>query len=86
MSRAHVLTVLNLKGGVGKTHTTWLLASVAQEQKVSIVTVDLDTQGNLTSSFATEGRIERALPRCSIQLATLIRQPSSRKHRLIAST
>ncbi len=49
--QAHVLAVLNLKGGVGKTHTSWLLASVAQERGQRILLVDLDTQGNLSRSF-----------------------------------
>jgi chromosome partitioning protein len=48
---AQVITVLNLKGGVGKTHTSWLIASVAQERGQRILLVDLDTQGNLTKSF-----------------------------------
>lgn len=48
---AHVLTVLNLKGGVGKTHTSWVLASVAQEREQRILLIDLDTQGNLSKSF-----------------------------------
>ena len=49
--RGSVLTVLNLKGGVGKTHTVWLLASVCQERELRVLTVDLDTQGNLSNSF-----------------------------------
>ncbi len=49
--RARVITVLNLKGGVGKTHTSWLLASVAQERRERILLIDLDTQANLTRSF-----------------------------------
>ncbi|MGC3971603.1 MAG: ParA family protein [Pirellulales bacterium] len=56
---APVITVLNLKGGVGKTHTSWLLASVAQERGKRILLVDLDTQANLTRSFlesVEEGR------------------------------
>jgi chromosome partitioning protein len=48
---ARVITVLNLKGGVGKTHTSWVLASVAQERERRILLVDLDTQANLTRSF-----------------------------------
>jgi cellulose biosynthesis protein BcsQ len=43
--------VLNLKGGVGKTNTTWILASVHQEREQRILLVDLDTQANLTRSF-----------------------------------
>jgi chromosome partitioning protein len=53
-SSGRVLTVLNLKGGVGKTHTTWLLASVCQERGHRVLLVDTDTQGNLTSSFLDE--------------------------------
>jgi len=59
--QAHVLSVLNLKGGVGKTHTMWLLASVAQERRQRILLVDLDTQGNLTRSF-----LETVDPRRSV--------------------
>jgi chromosome partitioning protein len=49
--RAHAITVLNLKGGVGKTHTVWLLAAVAQERGKKMLAVDLDTQGNLSRSL-----------------------------------
>lgn len=48
---AHVLTVLNLKGGVGKTHASWLLASVSQEREQRILLIDLDPQANLSKSF-----------------------------------
>jgi chromosome partitioning protein len=48
---ASVITVLNLKGGVGKTHAVWLLASVCQEREKRILVFDNDTQGNFTSSF-----------------------------------
>src|SRR5437660_1012834 len=52
--RAAVITVLNLKGGVGKTHTVWLLASVCQERGHRCLAIDLDTQANLTGSFLPE--------------------------------
>src|SRR5947209_11914894 len=52
---ARVLTVLNLKGGVGKTHTTWLLASVCQERGRRVLLIDTDTQGNLSGSFIEAG-------------------------------
>lgn len=48
---AVAITVLNLKGGVGKTHTAWLLASICQERGRRVLLVDTDTQGNLSSSF-----------------------------------
>jgi chromosome partitioning protein len=48
---AHVVTVLNLKGGVGKTHASWLLASVCLERQKRALLIDTDTQGNLSNSF-----------------------------------
>ena len=52
---AHVITVLNLKGGVGKTHSAWLLASACQSTGRKVLLVDTDTQGNLTNSFIGDG-------------------------------
>ena len=49
--RAKVITSLNLKGGVGKTHLCWLLASVCQERQRRCLIVDLDQQANITQSF-----------------------------------
>jgi chromosome partitioning protein len=49
-----VLTVLNLKGGVGKTHAAWLLASVCEERNLRCLLVDTDPQGNLSNSFARD--------------------------------
>ncbi|NLF73836.1 MAG: ParA family protein [Candidatus Anammoximicrobium sp.] len=48
---ARVITVLNLKGGVGKTHAVWLLASVSHERGKRLLAIDTDPQGNLTNSF-----------------------------------
>jgi chromosome partitioning protein len=54
-----VITVLNLKGGVGKTHAVWLLASVCQDRGQRLLAIDTDTQGNLSNSFIRE-RADRA--------------------------
>lgn len=51
---AAVITVLNLKGGVGKTHLTWLLASVSAERGQRCLLIDTDPQGNLSNSFLRE--------------------------------
>jgi len=48
---ATAVTVINLKGGVGKTHTAWLLAGVCQEKGKRLLVVDTDTQGNITKSL-----------------------------------
>lgn len=52
--RASVITVINLKGGVGKTHASWLLAGVCEERKRRVLLVDADMQANLTGSFVEE--------------------------------
>ncbi len=57
-SHCRVITVLNLKGGVGKTHSTWLLASVCQERGKRVLLIDTDAQGNLSNSFVRDGRRE----------------------------
>src|SRR3712207_5904153 len=49
LPQAKVITVINLKGGVGKTHTAWLLSSVCQEWALRLLAVDTDTQANLTN-------------------------------------
>ncbi|MGE3806603.1 MAG: ParA family protein [Gemmataceae bacterium] len=51
---ASVITILNLKGGVGKTHATWLLAALCQERQRRLLAFDADTQANLTSSFLAQ--------------------------------
>ena len=74
-----VLTVLNLKGGVGKTHTTWLLASVSHERGQRLLAIDTDPQGNLSNSFARDGEkvpgVERLLdPSADVEPHGLIRR------------
>jgi chromosome partitioning protein len=54
--RAKALTVINLKGGVGKTHTVWLLSGVCQERGKRVLVIDVDTQGNITRSFLPSGQ------------------------------
>jgi len=76
---ATVLTVLNLKGGVGKTHTTWLLASVSHERGKRLLAIDTDPQGNLTNSFLRDGEktpgVERLLdPSTDADVHSLIRR------------
>jgi len=55
-NRAKAITVINLKGGVGKTHTTWLLAGVCEERGKRALVIDTDTQGNITRSFLPSGQ------------------------------
>jgi chromosome partitioning protein len=51
---ASVITMLNLKGGVGKTHAAWLIASVCEERHLRCLLIDTDPQGNLSNSFLPE--------------------------------
>ncbi len=76
---ARVLTVLNLKGGVGKTHTAWLLAAVAEERQRRILVIDTDTQCNFSSSFLSlpDGRAGLEVvfdPAAELEVASLIRR------------
>src|SRR5258708_3095934 len=77
--RAFAITVLNLKGGVGKTHASWLLASVCQERSQRLLAFDTDPQGNLPSSFLSESdrrpRIEALFhPAAEHDVTSLIRR------------
>src|SRR5689334_10584848 len=76
---ADVITVLNLKGGVGKTHTSWLLASVSQERERRILLVDLDPQGNLSKSFLENVRLRESVamlfdPSAETDVLSLVRR------------
>ncbi|WP_423907824.1 ParA family protein [Candidatus Spongiihabitans sp.] len=48
-----VVSVINLKGGVGKTTVTALLARYAARQGLDVLAVDLDPQANLSQALMT---------------------------------
>lgn len=50
----HIYAVINQKGGVGKTTTVSALAGGLNLRGKSVLTVDLDPQGNLSYSFGAE--------------------------------
>ena len=75
---ARIITVLNRKGGVGKTHVCWLAASVAMERGLRTLLVDLDPQGNLSGSFLSDDELSPGVeqlfdPSADADVRTLIR-------------
>ena len=58
---ATAITSLNRKGGVGKTHFCWLIASACHAQEKRVLLVDLDPQANLTSSFVADDEIQQSI-------------------------
>ena len=52
---ARVISVVNQKGGVGKTTTMVSVASILSEQhKLKVLAIDLDPQGNASSGLGLE--------------------------------
>ena len=49
-----VVSILNLKGGVGKTTVTALLARFAAQRFLDVLAVDMDPQANLSQALMTE--------------------------------
>jgi len=58
---AKAITVINLKGGVGKTHTAWLLTCVCAERGTRLLAIDCDTQANLSRSLLEDRDIAPGL-------------------------
>ncbi len=56
-AKATVITSLNLKGGVGKTHLCWLIAGVCQERGKRCLVLDLDKQGNISTTLLGNGEL-----------------------------
>lgn len=78
------IAVINLKGGVGKTHASWLIAGACQDLRRRLLLIDLDTQSNLSNSFVETGNerpcVERLFdPAAEAAIADLI-QPTVYGH------
>ena len=59
---AYIISIVNQKGGVGKTTTTVNLAAFLGEKKKKTLVIDLDPQGNATSAFGIDkGHLETSV-------------------------
>ena len=77
-SSGRIITSFNLKGGVGKTHLCWLIAGVCQERGKRCLIVDLDKQGNISSTLLPdydggEGSDGFFNPAIDVNITTLIK-------------
>ena len=53
-----ILSIYNLKGGVGKTTIVWALAYLYTKQSKRVLSIDLDSQRNLTYSYGVLSEAE----------------------------
>ena len=77
-----VVSIINLKGGVGKTTVAALLARYAANKGLKILAVDVDPQSNLSQALMTENQYKNFMKHRDSSIVELLNdyKPPSDKH------
>ena len=77
-----VVSIINLKGGVGKTTVVALLAKHAAKKGVHVLAVDIDPQANLSQALMTENDYRRFMEKREPSIVELLNgyRPPSDEH------
>ncbi len=77
-----VASIINLKGGVGKTTIAALLAKYAANKGLEVLAVDIDPQSNLSQALMTENEYREFMEHGELSIVELLNgyKPPSRQH------
>ncbi|MCY4227587.1 MAG: ParA family protein [Gammaproteobacteria bacterium] len=77
-----VVSIINLKGGVGKTTIAALLARDAASKGLKVLAVDIDPQSNLSQSLLTENEYKEFMEQDGLSIVELLNgyKPPSQQH------
>ena len=78
-----VVSIINLKGGVGKTTIAALLARYAANKGLKVLAVDIDPQSNLSQALMTENEYREFMEHGELSIVELLNgyKPPSRQHK-----